>query len=185
MSAVKGDLKKSLTSFKKKSKKIDEKIESFTDIYKAEDYVRSLPFSLSKKRQILETNPKIKELRKKERKYNTTYHIQKPFNTVKARFAKIRNYFSPFKSRIDSVEKHLGLDVASYFNLNYWLIYHNVVVFGLTLFPFLCIPHIIMLSYNAMGKIKLKGVDTLNVSCSDYNIEFQAIDILVGNVISA
>ena len=112
--------------------------------------------------------------------------MKKPFNTVKDRFSKISKLFNPFKRRIESIEKHLGLDVASYFNFSYWFIYHNLVAFGLTLLPFVCIPHIIMLAYNskAMKNLKLKDLDTLNGSCVNYSLKFQGIDILVGDVIS-
>ena len=179
-------LKKSDSSFSRKSKKIDERLEQLTNIYKAEEYIRSLPLTLTAKIELLNNNSQIQKLRSKEKKYNDTFHIKKPYKNLVSGFNSMKNYLNPFNGRIVSVEKNLGLDAASYFNLNFWLIYHNMFTFFLILLPFLYIPQIIMLSvYQPKRLITTnKPIERLmiNGSCYGYNLGFKAIDILTGEV---
>jgi hypothetical protein len=74
MSVAQVNLKNSNSSFIKRGTIIDKKLEQITDIYKAEEYVRSLPLSLTAKKELLNNNYKIQELRMKETKYNDTFH---------------------------------------------------------------------------------------------------------------
>jgi hypothetical protein len=186
MSDFQVNLKNTKSSFIKRGKIIDKKLGQITDIYKAEEYVRSLPLSLTAKKELLNNNYKIKELRMREKKYNDKFHLKRPYKNLVSSFQSTKNFFNPFKGRIVSVEKNLGLDAASYFNLNSWFIYHNVITFALILGPFLYIPQIVMLSSyqpdiiipenNTMTKL------TVNGSCYDYSFDFRPIDILTGEV---
>ena len=175
------DLIRSKSSLKKK---IEDPIKKFNDIYKAEDYVRSLPQSLTDKIKILNNNPRIKELRANERKYNATYHLKKPYTSLVSSFKSLIIYLSPFNRRIASVEKNLGLDVASYFSIYHWLIHENLITFVFIILPFLCIPHIVMLalSYQSLTKSDQMTKINVNGSCYEYSLNFEAIDILTGEV---
>jgi len=188
MSVAQVNLKNSNSSFIKRGKIIDKKLEQITDIYKAEEYVRSLPLSLTAKKELLNNNYKIQELRMKERKYNDTFHLKSPYKNLVSSFQSTKSFFNPFKGRIVSVEKNLGLDAASYFNLNSWFIYHNAITFALIMGPFLYIPQIVMLSsYQYQPDIIIPNNETMakltvNGSCYDYSFDFRPIDLLTGEV---
>lgn len=180
------NLKHSNSSFSKKIKKIDETLDRLTDIYKAEKYIRLLPLTLTAKKELLNNNSKIKELRQKEKKYNDSFHLKKPYKHLVSCFNSIKNNLNPFVGRIASIEKNLGLDASSYFSLNFWFIYHNAFTFVLILLPFLYIPQIIMLSIYQPRRLIVnnKPVDRLiaNGSCYDYNLGFKPIDVITGEV---
>ena len=87
------NLKNSNSSFSKKIKKIDETLGRLTDIYKAEKYIRLLPLTLTAKKELLNNNSKIKELRLKEKKYNDSFHLKKPYKYLVSGFNSIKKFF--------------------------------------------------------------------------------------------
>jgi hypothetical protein len=166
------------------------KLEKFDDIYKAEEFIRSLPLSLSEKRKILNTNDRLKKLKENEEHYSTSYHLRKPFDVLLENMKKFKNLvLSPLNYRIQSIENNLGLDVASYFHYTSWLITNNLFTFFFILMPFLCIPHIILLVDNFKIKNEISTNSELNHSIA-YNScifessikQFRAIDILSAEV---
>ena len=85
-----------------------------------------------------------------------------------------------FQSRINSVEKNLGLDVASYFVYSKWLFYHNLVSIIVILLPFMFIPHLKTVR-DELGKPRGARI---NESCfNDEGIQaFYASDLFLANV---
>jgi hypothetical protein len=166
------------TKTNKLYQQIEQKLKKFTDIYEAEEYVRSLAnINTAKKLDLLKSNEKIVQLRNDKKHYRTTFHLKKRgkfsevFKSIKTKF------LSPLQNRINAIENQLGLDVASYFKFTSWLITQNLISFLFIILPFLCIPQIIILDTN----FKLNA-NKSSLHCSYNNTRFEAIDLLVADV---
>ncbi len=175
-------------------RKLNRNLNDFNDLHEAEEHIRSYHISLQEKLQVLAESSKLKDLR------NNTTTDYSPKNQIKRRFNLLNRlakqgknlFLTPFQSRITSIEKNLGLDVASYFIYSKWLFYHNFISFLVVLLPFIAVPHFSMI-YN-----KLIYIRSLN-STSQYNettpeillktclkdddiLKFKFLDILVAEV---
>jgi hypothetical protein len=78
-------------------------------------------------------------------------------------------------SKINTVEKKMGLDVSSFFKFTNWLILQNFISFMIFLLPFLCFPHIVMLETT-------KQVNETDCSLNKLAVSFKVLDILAADV---
>jgi hypothetical protein len=66
-----------LASIAKDDSLIKKRLAKFDDVYKAEDFLRSLPTSLERKRAILNTDTHLKELQDEKNDYSSSLHLKK------------------------------------------------------------------------------------------------------------
>ncbi len=180
-------------------RKLIRDLNKFDNLNEAEEHIRSYHISLQEKLQILAESSKLEDLR------NNLTTDYSPKNQIKRRFSflnrlakKVKNLFlTPFQNRIISIEKNLGLDVASYFIYSKWLFYHNFVSFFFVIMPFIVVPHFSMifnkLSYlRSLNNTQVSNITSLNSNeteqllktcLKDYDIlHFKFLDIFVAEV---
>lgn len=189
-------------------KKLIKGLKKYTDINEAEEYVRSYPISLIDKIQILNENEKLNELRESKANYSPfqikkvnwyfylslaridvkilknvfSFFDSQRFKSLKRFLKSIKYLFlTVFQSRINSIEKNLGLDVVSYFIYSKWLFYHNFVSLILIILPFVFIPHIISIK-DQLEKLDMNKSSKATCLTDDNIKSFKPLDIFIADV---
>ena len=179
-------------------RKLIRSLNDFDDLNKAEEHIRSYHISLHEKLQVLAESSKLKDLRNNlTTDYSPKNQIKRRFRFLNRLAKQTKNLFlTPFQNRIISIEKNLGLDVASYFIYSKCLFYHNFISFLVVLLPFIAVPHFSMihdkltylrsLNYTQANNFTIQSNETellLKTCLRDSDIlKFKFLDILVAEV---